>query len=310
MKRNFLHLLAFLLLLVGCTEENSLGIDPISPPIEAVPMIIKSATVTAETRGDLLTGSIGVFLGGTYYEQINNRKYNFSSPSWVPDGGAVNSIYVGKSNAEVCAYYPFKAEFNSSIIQLNSKEYNSSDDIYFAKSRYMNNSPSFSTTTFTMTPAYARLTLSFVKKIFFESINESINVSKIELKNLLSSTSLNIYTGAYTSSTGEAGNTTVSSTSSTVLVPYYNEPPKDWPVDILLIPCIPASGGMEIVLTVSISGGPEKTIKSVIPTSSYQPQAGQHTKIKLVIDGYTVEPNSLLVYDYNYIQPDNLFFNP
>ena len=288
MRTVFTLLFAVPLLLVGCTTENSLGIDPISPSTEAVPMIIESAAIAAqvETRGVLNTGSIGVFLSGTGYTAINNREYNYSSPSWSPSGGAVNNIYLGGGKAEVCAYYPFNSLFSSTLINLSSKLYAEKDDISFAINRDMNGSSSGRTTIFNMQRAYAKLTFTFQRSNY----SSSCVITKLLINNGLSNYALNIGAGFNgLLPNGVSGLTYSESTNITV------PPTGTIPLghDILLVPSTPASTGIQIVVTVDGS-----TMSTTIPTASYKPTPGEYKNIQITIRGSAIEVSSVTTTDW------------
>lgn len=255
------------LFLVGCTAEGMLGGDLIPSPItDSVPLNIESVTINAETRAALM-GSIGIFLSGADYITKTNFQYNSYVPSWVPNNSV--PIYLTGSTASICAYYPYQSTFNSLDIPIASEVYTyPGNDPSFATNRNINNvSRSFS---FAMKRACAKVTFTFQR----DGYTNSCVVSKIELKNGLPSTTLNIGTGEYSSTMGVEG-TTVSQSKS-ITVPTSGT--IAWGNDIMLVPCTPASSGMQIVITVD-----GQTMATTIPTASYKPVAGEYKNILLTI---------------------------
>lgn len=280
------------LLLAGCTADRIPGTDPDMPvEIPTVPLIVESATMNAQvaTRATttLNSGSIGIFLSGTGYTAISNRQYDYSASAWTPNGGAANAILLGGSTASVCAYHPWQATFtNSTAIPLTSQVMdNTNKDISFALNRGMDGSSTGSSTIFSMTRAYAKVTFVFQRNNY----PGTCQVQKVELKNLLPSATLNIGTGVYSTATGVANssvsqikNVTVPATSTVA-----------WGSDILLVPCTPASTGITIVITVD-----GKTMTTTIPTGSYTPVKGEYKIITITVRGTGIIPTSVTTEDW------------
>lgn len=291
MKNIYTLLIPAFLLLAGCTADERSDMNPEVPLVMAtVPLGIESASVNAEvaTRATTLnSGSIGVFLSGTGYTSINNRKYNYAPSAWVPEGGADNAIYLGAATASVCAYYPYGSGLgNSTAIPLTSQVLDSEGkDISFATGRNVDGSSGNKSTVFAMIRAYSKVTFLFQRSNY----PGTCKVQKVELKNLLPSATLNIGTGVYSAATGVA-NSTVSQ-SKDITVPATGT--VAWGSDILLVPCTPASSGMVIVVTVD-----GKTMTTTVPTGSYKPVAGNYATITITLNGTGINTTSVTTTDW------------
>lgn len=295
MKALFAFIVVLSFLLVGCTAEKTPGIDlVISPTVDSVPLNIEAATITATTRegSTPVTGSIGVFLSGTDYTTVFNKEYYDQASIWKP---RANSVFLKKGTASVCAYYPFKSTFNDYItIPLTSGV--GIEDFSFTTFQNVNSMSPNNSISFTMDNAYAQLSFSFNRKN--SNYVGSGVVSKIELRNLLPSATLNISNGVYSSTMGVAGktlevsdNVTVADGATGIL----------WPKTIRLIPCTPASQGMELVLTVDGT-----TMSAIIPIDFYQPRPNEHIKMLVTISKKAkIEVASVVLTEYSYSE----FFN-
>lgn len=289
MKTLFTLLFPATLLLASCTADHTPGIDPVTPP---VPLTVESAAIDATmitTRANpmLTSGSIGIFLSGTGYTAVTNRRYDYASPAWTPNGGATNAIYLAGSTASVCAYYPWQSGIsNSTAVLLTSQVQDDvAKDISFALNRDMDGSSANSSTTFAMKHAYAKVTFTF-QRSNYPGICE---VQKVELKNILASTTLNIGTGKYATSTGSTAGT-VSQTKN-VTVPTSGT--VSWGSDILLVPCTPASTG--IMLTITVDG---KTMTTTIPKETYKPVAGEYKTIAIIVQGTAINATGVTTTDW------------
>ena len=289
MKILFALLFATPLLLASCTTENTPGIDPVIPPkVVPVPLSIESATITATTRAGTnpVTESIGVFLSGANYATVSNSEYYSQASTWIPRSSA---LLLTPDWASVCAYYPFKPTFNDyTAISLYSG--GSGEDFCFATNRNVNGVSPNNSTSFVMDHAYAKVTFAFLRNNYIGPCT----VSSIELRNLLYSATLNIGTGVYSSTTGVAGKTLAEQGMGSVAVAT-GSTPTPWLRPVWLIPCTPASSGMEIVLTVD-----NRTMSTTIPTASYKPTKNEHKTITITINGSDLNVTSVSVANYNY----------
>lgn len=287
MRTIFTLLIPVSLLLAGCTAGETPGIEPVKPPVIAtVPLTVESATVNAEattrTATPLTSGSIGVFrLEGNGYDAIDNRRYDYGMPAWIPSGGPGNAVFLGGVTASVCAYHPWQAPLNSLNFTVTSQVLanDNSNDICFATSRTVDGSSTNKSTTFNMIRAYAKVTFKFQR----ENYPGSGVVQKVELHNLLQSATLDISTGTYSTNMGVIG-TTISQSNSIVMP---GTGTVSWGSDILLVPCIPA-GATTIVITVD---GKEMTTS--IPTANYQPTRGEYKTITVTVQGTDINVGSV-----------------
>lgn len=291
MKIIFTLLFPASLLLAGCTDDPIPGMNPAMPLVTpTVPLTVESATMNAEvtTRSTttLSSGSIGIFLSGAGYTTIDNRRYDYASAAWSPNGGAGYAIFLAGIPAAVCAYHPWQASLNSTAIPLTSQVFdNAEKDISFAMNRTMNGTSAGSSTTFAMTRAYAKVTFVFERNNY----PGTCVVEKVELKNLLPSATLNIGTGVYSTAVGVSG--AIVSQEKSVTVPFSGT--LAWGSDILLVPCTPAETGMTIVITVD-----GKTMTTTVPTASYMPTAGEYKTITIRVQGTGINATSVTTEDW------------
>lgn len=304
MKTLSILFIATLLLLPGCTsDEGAVLPTPGFPPVEDdVPLTVESASLEAEVTSratpTLGAGSqIGVFLAGTGYTAINNRQYNYGSPAWVPQGGAGNTIYLGGATAQVCAYHPFTSSLtNSAAIPLTSQEYAAAKDISYAKNKAVDGTSSGKSVSFAMTRAYARIKFT-VKRSNYSGKGD---VTKLEVSNLLPSTTLNITSGAYAAAAG----TTATTVSTTKTVTLATSAASDY-ADYLIVPCTPAGAGMTVKLTVD--GQPMTT---TLATAAYTPKAGEWKTINISVQGTEINVTSVTVEDWKTLSSSDIVPKP
>lgn len=282
-------LCATTLFVAGCSsEDNPDSQQPLPPVMGTTPLSVESSTLQGEvtTRGALGAGEkIGVFLAGTGYTACNNYQYNYGSPSWVP-AIAANTIYLGGATAQVCAYHPWTTGLtNSAAMPLTSQTHAAAKDLSYATNRDVDGSSANKSTTFAMTRAYARLTLTFQRANY----PGTCQIQKVEIRNCLKSANLNITTGAYSGSAGSADVTLTESKNVTVAATGTTPWGSDW----LMVPCTPAGTGMTLVITID-----GKTMSTTIPTASYKPVAGEYKTIQLSINGTKVNPTSVSLTDW------------
>lgn len=281
----------------GCAGEEIPGTATAPRPVEGtVPLGVEStlieavtATVPTTRAGDpaLTSGSIGIFLSGTGYTSIDNRQYNYATPTWTPNGGATNTIYLTGVAANVCAYHPWTSGYNTSTaIPLTSQDYAAAKDISYAVNREVKGNPTGCKTTFALTHAYALATIQLKR----DNYSGTCKVSKLELKNLLPAATLDITKGTASASAGISGNATISRTVD-ITVPstgVATTQPK-----YLLIPCTPAGGGMVLALTVD---GKPMTLN--VPAATYTPVAGVSNTITVGIKGTALKVSSVTTTDW------------
>ena len=293
---NTLPLLLLAACLAGCAGEEMPGDATAPRPVEGtVPLGVESslieavtATVPTTRAGDpvLNSGSIGIFLSGTGYTAINNRRYDYASPTWAPNGGATNTIYLGGA-ANVCAYHPWTSGYNTSTaIPLASQDYTAANDLSYAVNREVKGNPTGCKTTFALTHAYALATIQLKR----DNYSGTCKVTKLELKNLLPSATLNITTGTASTAAGVSGDATISRTLD-ITVPATGVAATQ--PQYLLIPCAPAGAGMVLALTVD---GKPMTLN--VPASTYTPVAGVSNTITIGIKGTALKVSSVTTTDW------------
>lgn len=291
------------LLLSGCSSDESTIPGSGRLPVDAtVPLVVESGTLDTETVTRAVTAlpdgqSIGVFLAGTDYMAVNNRQYTRTSGKWGPQGGVVNTIYLGGATAQVSAYHPFTSSLtNSAAIPLTSQEYAAAKDISYAKNKAVDGTSSGKSVSFAMTRAYARIKFT-VKRSNYSGKGD---VTKLEVSNLLPSTTLNITSGAYAAAAG----TTATAVSTTKTVTLATSAASDY-ADYLIVPCTPASTGMTVKLTVD--GQPMTT---TLATAAYTPKAGEWKTINISVQGTEINVTSVTVEDWKTLSSSDIVPKP
>lgn len=294
---NTIPLLLLAACFAGCSGDEMPGTETAPRPVEdTVPLVVESTRIEAAASGTpvtragdppLTSGSIGIFLSGSKYTAINNRKYNYASSTWTPDGGVTNTIYLGGPVAKVCAYHPWTAGYNTSTaIPLTSQDYDDAKDISYAVNRKMTGNPTGCKTTFALTHAYALATIQLKR----DNYSGTCKVSKLELKNLLPAATLDITDGTASATDGVSGNATISRTVD-ITVPVTGvatTQPK-----YLLVPCTPAGSGMVLALTVD-----GKPMTLTVPATTYKPVAGVSNTITVGIKGTALKVSSVTTTDW------------
>lgn len=212
MKKQILYTVLLACLATACSESREPGeAMPGDSGKLSVPLEIASATIEGEattvtragTVTNLTSGAMGIFLegkdAGTTYTAINNcqYKYNTGTNKWEAEAPA-ETIYLGGENAQVCAYYPFKAKSggydDKTALPLTTQDYAEAQDISYATNSEVNGTSALRKVTFGMTHAYSQIEL----KISRENYPSACAISKIELQNasLATSGTINITNGA------------------------------------------------------------------------------------------------------------------
>lgn len=281
------------LLLSGCSSDESTIPGSGRLPVDAtVPLVVESGTLDTETVTRAVTAlpdgqSIGVFLAGTDYMAVNNRQYTRTSGKWGPQGGVVNTIYLGGATAQVSAYHPWTTGLNNSgAIPLTSQVFAADKDLSFDVNHDVDGSSANKSVTFAMTRAYARLGFKLQRSNYMGKGE----LQKLEIKNLLAGATLNITDGVYST---KDGTTAVSVTQSkNVVVPTDESTTIDWG-EYLMIPCTPTGEGM--VLTVTIDG---KTMTTTVPKATYTPVKGEYKIITITVHGTAINATTVTTEDW------------
>lgn len=294
---NTIPLLLLAACVAGCAGEEMPGAATMPQPAEGtVPLgveasLLEAATATTPaTRAGapaLNSGSIGIFLSGTGYTAINNRRYDYATPTWKPYGDTTNTIYLSGPVAKVCAYYPWTTGYDTSTaIPLTSQDYAAANDLSYAVNREVKGNATGCKTTFALTHAYALATIQLKR----DNYSGTCKVSKLELKNLLPSATLDITTGTASTTAGVSGNATISRTVD-ITVPSTGVAATQ--PQYLLIPCTPAGSGMVLALTVD-----GKPMTLTVPAATYTPAAGVSNTITVGIKGTALKVSSVTTTDW------------
>lgn len=294
---NTIPLLLLAACFAGCAGEEIAGTAAVPRPAEGtVPLGVESTLPEAATSavpttraGDpaLTSGSIGIFLSGTGYTAIDNRQYDYATPMWTPNGGITNTIYLGGPVANVCAYYPWTGGYNTATaIPLTSQDYAAANDLSYATSREVKGDVTGCKTTFALTHAYALATIQLKR----DNYSGTCKVSKLELKNLLPTATLDITNGTASATAGVSGNATISRTVD-ITVPATGVATTQ--PQYLLIPCTPAGSGMVLALTVD-----GKPMTLTVPAATYKPVAGVSNTITVGIKGTALKVSSVTTTDW------------
>lgn len=218
MKKQILYTVLLACLATACSESREPG-EAIPGDSGKLPVALEIASATIEgeattvtragTVTSLTSGAMGIFLqgkdAGTTYTAINNcqYKYNTGTSKWEAEAPA-ETIYLGGENAQVCAYYPFKAKStgydNKTALPLTTQDYAEAQDISYATNSEVNGTSALRKVTFAMTHAYSQIEL----KISRENYPSACAISKIELQNasLATSGTINITDGVVTPTIG------------------------------------------------------------------------------------------------------------
>lgn len=279
-------------LFAGCSgSELPEGLQPAGSSEANIPLNVTVASLEAEvesapgTRAVTNLGSgnsIGIFRDNTNgYPVATNIRYNYGSPKWTPQT-ASETIYLGLLPVNVCAYHPWSNGKTTSI-SLTSGIYAAANDLSYAINQSVDGRTNKSTAlTFAMKRAYARLAF----KLKRDNYPGTCAVSNLTVKNLLTSTTLNITNGTYAAASGTTAATL--NRTRTVNVTTTVGASTDWGEEYLLVPCNPAGTGMEITLTVD-----GKTMTTTVPTASYKPVAGEYKTITLTLKGTDLKASSV-----------------
>ena len=293
MIKQLLPTLSLLLLLVGCSGEQS-AIEaelPVVPGDERVPLSVQSAGIEAEvtpsTRAGtpLTSGSIGIFLTGTGYTPLSNKQYNYGSSAWTPNDVS-NTIYLGSLNANVCAYYPHEA--GSMVINgftLTSQVYAADKELFYATDQSVNGSKTGSpnrNVTFDLVRAYSRVKV--VVKRHATNYPGTCAVTALKLKNILGSTTLNIRDGEQGSSNSVVGNEVSAASFSTTLAAG-----EQTEKDFLMVPCgfvsTTVNGTSSCGLTIELTVDSRTMTTGILTGTLGEIELGKQYTITVTING-------------------------
>lgn len=291
--------MASLVIMAGCSSDdmNLTGGEPKTPLYElTTPLSIGSASLdeVVVTRGFsyLSEGdSIGLFLRGDGYTDINNRLYKRGPQTWGPTTAA-DTIYLGGGNTTITGYYPHSSTYNTVTtknpsVALTTQPYNAKSDISFVKKESVN--ATTGNLLLQMSHIYSRLKIRVKHS---SKYNGACVVTGMTLKQISWQDTFNFLTGEFSgkNGTGGCGPDPMSITVATNATKDYN--------DYLIIPCIPQKNGLEITLTVD-----GKNMTTTVPTANYTPKKGEYKSITLNIEGKAI---NFSVQTEDWPSPDNI----
>ena len=183
----------------GSEADQADSSDGSTVPLSIADASLAVSMLRAATMLDTPGISMGVFLiAGNGYSARNNVKYLYSTSGTA--GWAVNGttdIYLNKSDAALCAYYPYDAAANTLTRTLTPAVYSTASDLC-----YKNGLSANSTTgslSVEMGHAYSRLTLNISKGTYpGTGLISSISIANA---GLVTNSTLDISTGSYTTVT-------------------------------------------------------------------------------------------------------------
>lgn len=322
-------LLATALLLASCSQDELPGTGGTNAPHgisalhiasaslqapEAQPGTRSAATRNATTTratasASLTSGSIGIFRSqGTGYTGTQDNKqytYDAATTKWQPSTDT-DTVYLMANDADVCAYYPYNSTYTDETkLPLASAKYagtvddltkHDPADICYATNRTMNGANV--TTAFEMQHAMAMVQLSF-KRLNYES--DACNLTSISIKNkeLISTATLDITGGTYTTVKKAAVKWTPGITDPTTGNPATGiQVPASGVSEIttaLLVPCtLDATGSTTFTFTVDGLPMSVKVPAAKLPAF----EAGKIHKLKFTIHAASVSLSYVSVIDW------------
>jgi len=188
MKKTLYLFLACLALLSSCVQDELSGGGTPVPLSIADASLATSMTRTAttlNTSGD----AIGLFLAASSsYSAMDNIKYSYTT-AW---SAASTGIYLTKTAASLCAYYPY-ADGTTVTKALVPTVSSTASDFCYKKGLISSASSSLN---FEMGHAYSKLTLNISQGTYSGmGVVSSISIANT---NLVTGSTLNIFTGNYT----------------------------------------------------------------------------------------------------------------
>jgi hypothetical protein len=193
----WLIILMSLAILSACDSGGTGEVDGENVPLSIASVTnIGTQTSVSVRSTTLYTGDIGVFrLASTgYSETKSNVHYTNTGSGWSVAPG-VTPVYLTKSSANLCAYYPYNADYTDGIVTLTSKEYASTADLCYQTNVSAN---STAATAFALNHAYTLITFTLTRGSSYPA-NGKCAVSSISIANpgIASTGTLNMTTGTY-----------------------------------------------------------------------------------------------------------------
>lgn len=277
------------LLMAGCAAyeepqaEGDNPLDEFTTPLTIESTSLEGGVTVTRTSSDVTSGVCSLYgdgpvsINNTQMNAFQNHQYKYDATSskWVANTG-FGTLYLSHANVKICACYPAMTPAgdydNKTAIPLTSQPYALAKDLSYATNQTVNRSSEG--IKLSMKRAYARLKITLVKGETYSGVG---NATKLQIKNQLSSSKLNITNGVYADkngiSTGGVTQTKQVLISKTGVL---------WG-EYLLIPCNPINSKTVIVLTLD---GVDLTVE--IP---YTPVAGEYKALTIKINGAAIDFN-------------------
>ncbi|MGE4587258.1 MAG: fimbrillin family protein [Mangrovibacterium sp.] len=244
-------LLGLLIILAACSRDDVAEEGDGYAPLRIGN--IRFTGVSTRSATELSGGDIGVFrLASTGYAGTrSNVQYSNSESGWDVASG-VTPVYLTRSEAELCAYYPYNSDYSDGVMTLTSQLYASDRDLcYQTGVTAVSGTP----VSFTLKHAYAKVTLNLIRDAAYSG---TCAVSGISIANagILTSNTMDMTTGTYGS--GTAGTVTVDPGISSIASGSSET------VTVLMVPAVSTLSG-NITFSFTVDG---KTMTTTVDAST------------------------------------------
>lgn len=297
-------LLFCLLGVVGCMQEyyddGKGGNDKESVPLQLGNLLIKESDRDLRSSQSLTNCEIGLFryASSGYGGTRNNIHYSCTNGTWsVPDAGG--PIYLTKSMANLCAYYPYSSadDYADGTVTLTSQLYSQSADLCYKTG--ITASSTSGTINLTLNHAYAKWVFNFTHDA---SYTGTCAISKIKIAHadVISNNTLNMLTGQYgTPADSSKGSVTIDNVGIDSIASGGTRTE-----NVLMVPALSgASLSGNITLTFTVDG--EDMITEVNASPQACLVAGSQYTLEIIIkektaNCYMVAPGAALTIPVNF----------
>ena len=281
-------------LMAGCSGEQFApeAETPVVPGDERVALAVQSAGLEAEmtpaTRAALTSGSIGIYLSGSGYTTLQNKRYDYSGGAWAPYDAA-NTIFLGNTEASVCAYHPYTSSAGTvSSLPLTTQAYAANQELSYATNQTV--SGSSRNVSFSLVRAYSLIRV--IIKRHATGFPGTCNVTTMNLSNIISNTTLNISNGVQA-----ATNSVVSNKLSSIPINQTLAASATTQKDILAVPCTFATttvnGVSNCGLSIELIVDGKSMIAGISRATLSQLDKGKQYNITVTINGSSLGINSI-----------------
>lgn len=278
--------LGLLFATAACTEDTT------RPDTDVVPLKIDNiqlSGVSLRSSDPLESGDIGLFrlAGDGYSGTSNNVKYTYSGGGWSAASG-VTPIYLSKSTANLCAYYPYSsdADYSDGQVTLTSQRYDNTKDLCYQTGVTASSEAAAS---FTLEHAYSMITFTLTRSATYPG---ACAISNLSLANagLLTSNTLDMTTGTTgTYGSGTTGTITVSPSIAGIASGSSET------VSVLMVPVTTSMSG-DIQLSLTVDG---RALSTTISTTTLPKlEAGKNYAIAVSINGASLTITSVTTTDW------------